>query len=339
MFGSSGASSGSGSPGFSGGSGGSNPGLSLGSGVVVNGVPVNQGPSNGIVIGSSTFQEAPAPQTVNINGETFTVLPSNAGVVAPGGLTIPPAPGITAGPSLTLGSGTFSVNPTNPSQVIMDGSTIQIPAAGSTVFAISGTTYTVEPTAIISGSSTIPLPPAAGPAATFSAETVDGLTFDLGSTLAVISGTTAAIGFGAPSSTLTVGTETITAGPEGLIFPDTTVAPLPSTEVVDGITFGLQPTDVVISGTTYDFDRPTTLVLGTETVIIGTDGVVLPHTTLDLITSSTLPTLTQVAPKETAATSPKASPTNGADGGPKPRGSIKIYWFLLATFVAVLGLP
>ena len=316
--------------------GGSGPSLGN-NGAVVNNVPVNQGQGNDIIIGGSTFQAAPTPRPVTVNGQTFTILPSNAGVVAPGGMTIPAAPAVTPGPSLNLGSQTFSINPSNPSQVIIDGSTVNLPTAGSTLLTISGTTFTLNPTAIVAGSSTVPLPVlTAAPA--FSAETVDGIPFDLGSTLAVIDGHTVAIGPGATSTTIVVGSETIIAGPNGLIFPHTTVEPLPSIEVIDGITFGLQPTDVVISGTTYPFAHPTTLVLGgTETVVIGTDGVVVEGSTLSLggsMTSTPAPSPTKGVSKASATGARPTASTGAAAAGP----AVHIYGGVLGIFVAAVGL-
>ena len=321
----------------SGGSGGSSGGSAPGNpGAIVNNVPVGPGQSGEIVIGGSTYQAAPTSRIVTANGQTFTILPSNGGVVAPGGMTIPAsAPIITPGPSFILGSQPVSINPSNPSQVVVDGSTINIPSSGSTVFAISGTTFTLGPSAIIEGTSTIALAvPTAPP--TFTAETVDGIPFDIGSTLAIINGQTVTIGPGATLTTLTIGSETITAGPDGLIFPGTTVEPLPTTEVVDGITFGLQPSDVVISGTTYPFDHPTTLVLGPETIVIGTGGVIVEgSTTMTLegfTTTIAAPSLTQGVSKVSATA--KATTTTGA----ATHFPVQAYGGLLGVLVAVVGL-
>ena len=52
---------------------------------------------------------------------------------------------------------------------------------------------------------------------------------------------------------------------------------------VDGLTFTVEPTDVIIGGSTYPIGIgavPTTIVIGNETISIGPGGVGLPSTTI-----------------------------------------------------------
>lgn len=329
-------------PGSGGGSsGGSSPGSasgpSLGDGAVVNGIPVSQGSSSDIVIGRSTFHPTSTPTAAVINGQTFTILPSNAGVVAPGGITIPASPPlITPAPSFPSG---IELNPSNPNQVLIDGTPISIPSSGSTIVTISGTAYALNPTdLIIGGSSTLAFSSLSTSLAgdIFSAETIDGIAFDIGSTLAVIDGQTILIGPGAPTSTLVVGSETIIAGPNGLIFPDTTAAPLPTQGVVDGLTLGLEPSAVVISGTTYGFARPTTLTLGSDTVVIGTGGVNVDGKTVEPEGSTAgLPSLTQV-PGPMGTAQAKATPTSGA-ARPSLKDGVGIYGVVILVLIGGLA--
>jgi hypothetical protein len=96
----------------------------------------------------------------------------------------------------------------------------------------------------------------------------------------------------------------LTLGPQGIIFPSTTVMPLvPSyagmpyfseatgeTISADGAFFSFGPTNVVIDGTTYPYITPTDVVVGggQATVSIGPDGL---HLIASPATSQAQPTI------------------------------------------------
>ncbi|KAI4134898.1 MAG: hypothetical protein LQ347_001134 [Umbilicaria vellea] len=235
------------------------------------------------VISGKTYAIGPgaAPKTVVFGTETISLGPGGVGLPA---TTIPPY-----------------YPPTVPSPVVVDGLTFLIDA---TQAVISGKTYAIGPGAapktVVFGTETISLgPDGVGlPATTIppyypptvpSPVVVDGLTFSIDATQAIISGTTYAIGPGAASKTVVFGTETISLGPGGVGLPMTTLVPpaLPSVAptpiTADGLTFSIEPSDVVIGGSTYAIGRgaPTeTLVVSGETVVIGPGGVALPTTTI-----------------------------------------------------------
>ena len=298
---------GGGNNGGSGGISGATNGHALGA--VVNNIPVVAGPSD-VVIGGTTFNGI-APTSVTVGSDIFTVLPTHGGVVLPGGMTItPPQSLATPAPSNIQMSGyAVTYNLAIPGKIEVAGSTYQLPMQGSSTIVIGGSTMTLMPNAIVDGTSTAALPTTAGPAMPqYTALTVDGIPFDIGTGVAVVDGHTVQVGAGAPTSTFMVGSETIIAGPDGLSFPHTTVAPLgasPMPVTADGMVFSTEPSDVVISGTTYFFSHATTVVIGTETISIGPSGVGLATTTI-------APSLTaSIAPPSSTTIPEKSAPTNG----------------------------
>ena len=107
----------------------------------------------------------------------------------------------------------------------------------------------------------------------------------------MFSGRTFTFGPGSVPFTTTINGQIVTIGPKGIGFAGTTAA-LPratggggtsSIVTADGLTFTVEPTDVVINGKTYAIGpgaTPTTIVVGTETISIGPGGVGLPTTTI-----------------------------------------------------------
>ena len=209
----------------------SNPGVGSGQGPelspigpqsagIVNSVPVSMIDGGKVVIGGTTFDGlAPTTNVQTIGGQTFSILPSGHGVVAPGGMVI------------VASTAAMTAAPSAPS---------------------------------------------------FNAMTIGSIGLDIGTDLGIVGGHTFHVGPGAPETAITIGSDTIRAGPGGLMFASTTIAPLAPliTTTIDGIAFTIGPDFVVMSGQTYSFASPTAVDMGTETVSIGTDGIILPSTTI-----------------------------------------------------------
>ena len=263
-------------------------------GAIVNNIPVVVGPSN-VVVGGATFTGA-SPTQITIAGETFSLLPSHGGIIIPGGMTVAaPSSMITPPPSsMRVGGYPLNFDPAVSGQIEVAGSTYQLPSQGSSVVVAGGATLTLKPNQVIDSTTTAYLPSATSPEMPqFTALTVDGVSFNVGSSMAVIDGHTLEIGEAAPTSTLVIGTETIIAGPNGLSFPHTTIAPLGSSltpVTADVMVFSMGPDDVVISGTTYFFSKPTAVTVGSETISIGPSGVGLATTIIAASTSTTIST-------------------------------------------------
>ena len=307
------------------------------SGAVVNNVPVAAGPSQ-ILIGSKTFPaDSLSTHVEAVYGQTFTILPSNRGVIAPGGVTVSAAPNgvATPEPIFTMADVPFAGVPFHPGKLRAGSSLLQLPSAGQSVLTISGHTFTLSPSEIIGGDSTVTVPPV--PAATlphFKAETVNNVPIDVGANVAIIGSLTIPIGLGASPTTFVVSGETVMAASDGLRFPgaSTTVATLPPSSIASagGITFAIEPSAVVVSGTTYFFSHPTEVMVGTETVSIGPEGVIMPSTTIHPISITQGPTFatattvitssaaqSEASDKEegiatSGASTASASPTNAA---------------------------
>ena len=113
---------------------------------------------------------------------------------------------------------------------------------------------------------------------TASLVTLDGLTFSVDASQAVISGTTYSLDNADTPSTLVVGSKAYTFGPNG-INAEPTLSPI----TVNGLTFSMDASEAVISGTTFSVGpdaSPTIVTLGNHTVSAGPGGVGLPSTTI-----------------------------------------------------------
>jgi hypothetical protein len=208
----------------------------------------------------------------------------------------------TAAPSpVTAGGLTFSVG---ASQAIISGTTYAIGngAGSSKTVRVGSQTVVIGSSGIILPSTTVdPLKITAAPIAP-EVITAAGLTFTIGPTIAIISGSTYIIGPGASSTTVVIGGKTISIGSNGIGLASTTIAPEPNFSVltVGGLTFSVDSTEAILKGTTYKIGKgastETTVVAG-ETVSIGPSGVGLQSTT---IPPETAPTGTNVVQGDAA---------------------------------------
>ena len=247
--------------------------------ITVNNVPIVIR-SDYVVIDGQTISPGLFTTSVVYNGQTFTVNPSQ--LVAPG--TTISRPSVVASNTLsavTAGGLTFSVDST---AAVISGTTFAIGANAAPVTEVIGSqTVSFGPNGVGFASTTVPVPG-------LSQVTAGGLTFSVGSTVAVISGTTYTIGAAASPTTAVIGGQTVSFGPNGVGFASTTV-PVPGLSQVTagGLTFSVGSTVAVISGTTYTIGAaasPTTAVIGGQTVSFGPNGVGFASTTVPAATSS-----------------------------------------------------
>lgn len=219
---------------------------------------------------------------VTINGITFSVDKSQAiisGTTYSLGQTKPSS-------TLVIGSQTFILGPNGPSakaalsSFTVDGLTFSMDESQAIT---SGTRYTLEHTqsssTLVGDGRTIILDPHGISAeATFSSFTADGPTFSMDESQAIISGTTYTLEHTQSSSTLISDGRTFILGPHG-ISVKATLSPY----TAKGLTFSMDATEAIISGTTFSIGpgaSSTTVVLGNETVSIGPSGVGLASTTI-----------------------------------------------------------
>lgn len=235
------------------------------------------------------------------------------------------------------------------SSVYIGGSNIALPTGTSrALVTIAGQTFTVAPSAIVAGSSTLTLhrPESISyspvQAATLAASTIthDGITVTVEPTAAVISGRTFTIGLNAPEATTVINSQTITFNSNGIIFPSVgagaqstnangvvfpasgspttyrpalTTAPAYIITTLGRLTFSIDSSEAIISGTTYrigagSLNSMTTTVLDGTTLVFGPSGVVLPHSTT---LKPTAPQLTGAETSASAATRVVESSSSG----------------------------
>jgi hypothetical protein len=250
------------------------------------------------IAGGLTLTEVGATLGI-ISGTTFTVGPGATSTVAVINGEI-----ISAGPSALIGASTTLTYPLiNPTHTVaIEG--ITFTEIGSSLAVFDGTTFTFGPGAVptshfhngetisiggegIGFASTtftgIPQTP------TTQAVTAGGITFsEIGSTLAVIDGTTFNFGPRAKPTSLTVNGQSISIGPGGIGFASTTftgIAQIPTTQAITagGVTFSeVGSTLAVIDGTTFTFGpgaQPTSHTFNGQTISIGPQGIGFATTT------------------------------------------------------------
>ena len=237
--------------------------------------------SSDVVLDSRTQNIQPnmIPITTTVDGQTIKIGPQ--GVEIPG--TIVPMPtSSTSYAVVTEGSLTISVA---PSAVVIRGSTFAIGPDTPATMVVNGQTLSVGPDVIRIAGTTVPLPTMTSQEAP-ARVTADGLTFSVGPSDAFIDGTAYAIGSGAIPKTITVGSERLIVGSKGVVLPSTTIAPEPTPSAVattDGVTISADATEAIINGTTYAIGSDAiakTVTLGSETIGLGTKGIVLPSSTI-----------------------------------------------------------
>ena len=211
------------------------------------------GPSPAANKGTSGAGVAPKPTAVNVNGVPVVVLPSSSGVV-------------------------------------IGGQVISVPQSGSSTKVVAnGNTFTLDDSTIIGPGTTIAFA-ADNAVASPTPVTVDGLTFKVGATQAIISGKIYAIGAGAPTTTLTIGGQTLVVGPSGVAVPGQTIAPAkvsagPSGSVVSagGVTITYDNTEAIVGSTTYRIGQgasQTFITVDGKTISLGPSGVGLASSTI-----------------------------------------------------------
>ena len=247
---------------------------------------VTLGPS-AAVIGSKTFSFLPgiAPQTFEDHGQNVTVGPQGVNF---GAVTIP-VPSNTPHYSVIIQNHvTFSVA---PSEAIVGGLHVLNVQPGMVPITtiVDGQTVNIGAKGVGFAATTIPLPT---PQPSFSITEEGGLTFSVAPSEAVIDGSTYHIMPNSPSTTKIIDGQTIEIGPSGIQVKGSTVN-LPSVEnglsniqaTADGISFSVGATNAVVGGTTYPVGfgaSAQTVIVGSETIKLGTEGVVFPAATLGM---------------------------------------------------------
>ena len=260
-----------------------------------------------VVVGGHTniIHSDMTPITTIVNGHTVNIGLKGVGLA---GTTIPfPAPK----PSFSIttrGDITFSVA---PSEIVVKDKTYSVASNKAPVTtAIDGQRLTIGPKGIHIEGTTVNLPAIK----TLMRVTAAGVALLVGATDAVISGTTYAIGSGAPFQTVVLGSQTIGIGSAGIEFQSTTIAPeqTPVAVTAGGLTFSIESTQAVVNGTTYAIGSGAaarTIVKGSTTIRLGTNGVELPSTTIRPWSNAT-----QTGPSSFLATSDAFSASTAIRG-------------------------
>lgn len=230
-----------------------------------------------------------------------SVLPEVASGLKPASQPQPVSAAATGAPAAVLSPKKSDRVPSNsgpaisvaPPKVIIGSQTVPIPTGSkvNTVY-VSGHTYSVQSNQVVGPETTVPIGSfnighaiTAAAAPSLVTETVDGVTFEIGATQAIISSQTYRIGPGAnPTSTVLGGGQTVSFGQNGVGFPPSiTIPPLSpasaSVITASGLVITLDSSQAVISGTTYDIgsgSSPRTTVIGGQTISLGPSGLGIP---------------------------------------------------------------
>ena len=213
----------------------------------------------------------------------------------------------TVGFSTSWGIATPTVNLVNgvpvqvgASSVFIGGQMLALPSVGSTALVtVNGQTITVAPNMVMGGSDSLTIQRSESVssqkifAAPLAASTItyNGIVVTIEPDNAILSGHTFRIGINAPATTTIASGQTITFNSDGVIFPSTTFNPAITTgpayvvTTVGKLTFSVDMSEAIVSGTTYRIgigamNPATTKVIDGTTIVFGSSGIVVASTTI-----------------------------------------------------------
>ncbi|MCJ1291134.1 hypothetical protein MMC34_002677 [Xylographa carneopallida] len=181
-----------------------------------------------------------------------------------------------------------------PSAIIIGTQTFAPPPA-PTPITIAGQTFTLAPSVVLAPSGLIlplPAPIPTTPAPTALTTTIADLPLTLYASSAVLGAETYVFAPGTPPLTTTIGGQVLTLNPSGIVFPSTTLFPLPlpaptispqATALPALSPLLLNPTLALLAGVTIPIgpNAPlTTLTLDGQPLTAGPGGLILPSTTI-----------------------------------------------------------
>ncbi len=230
----------------------------------------------------------PAPGSSPGNNNQGNPAPANPAVIISNILKLTTGLGHAPPPTPTGQPGQNIPVLIGPSDVVIGNQVVPMPSASdqAKVVVVNGQSYTVAATQVVGPSTTIPLSAGGGSLGASSVPIVVGdvPVVVVGTSQAVISGQTYAIGPSAKPTTIVVNGQTISIGSGGVGLLSTTVMGSAfSSTAIGGVNVGVGASQAVISGTTYNIGpsaTPTTIVLNGQTISIGSGGVGFASTTL-----------------------------------------------------------
>ncbi|TVY27284.1 hypothetical protein LHYA1_G003390 [Lachnellula hyalina] len=244
------------------------------------------------------------PVVVTQDGQVFTVNPSQ--VLA--GSTTLEIPAINTGGILASSASPLSATPStingvpvqlSPSCAIVDGETYSIGAgAPETTVVANKQTISIGPGGLGFASTTVAPPPALASNFVIMNPTIFSV---VGSSIAVIKGTTFTYGPGIAAETDVLDGETITIGPNGVFYDSTTLGGTAhATGTQLGVAGGVSITEVgstlaVISSITFTVGpgaTPSTTAINDHTIIVGSNGLGVDGTTISSPFNPTTQTVT-----------------------------------------------
>lgn len=278
--------------------------------VTEGGLTLSLAPSKVVLSGhTNEVQSGMSPIKTIIDGQTINIGPHGVGL---GTVTIPLPTPESSYQVVTDGDLTFSIA---SSEAVIKGSTFAIGPDVPATMAVDGRMFSIGPQRIHFPGTTIDLPSMTNryePGAV----TAEGLTFFIGPTNVIIDSSDYPIGKGASAETIMVASHTIRLGADGIMLPSTTIPPeqIPSAITADGLIFSVDLSQAIINGSTYQIGNGAmamTAVAGSQTMKLGTNGIVLPSTTIVPWSNMTKPAFNPV-PGRTGASG--ATPPTGLPG-------------------------
>ena len=273
---------------------------------------VSLGPSAVVIDGhTASITYNASPFTTEIEGQVFTI--GANGVVHDGTTISLPSPTPTyqvlihgdltvslAGSSAVISGSTFAIGPNLPATMVVDGQT-----------------FSINPGGVEFPATTVALPTPTH-SENYKINIADGLTFSVGLTDVIVDGKTYAIGPNAPFHTITVGSESVKFGPNGIILPDTTIAPeqTPISIIADGAIVSADASEAVINGHTYQIGSGAmqlTVIDDGVTLTVGPSGIILPAATI--VPSGMMTASATMISGGSVGAAPTAKPT-GLSGSP-----------------------
>jgi len=251
-----------------------------------------------VVIGGETFPTGATPTTLAIDGQTFSINPSQ--IIAPGiTLDISRPASVVAAPSPPTVASVFLAITSNG--VLISGQTF---TAGSspTSTVINGQIFAINPSQRIALGTATTNPSSAPTVVAPNSLTIANIPIAIQSNNVVINGQTFSAGSSLNSTVInghmfTINPSQVIAAGTTIDIPSASAVATLSAVTAGGFAFSVAPNVALISGTTYSIGKdasPTTKVIGDKTVSFGPNGVGFE--------SATVPALGVASPSPSAVT-------------------------------------
>lgn len=304
---------------------------------------------------SPTYTITAGPTAVVINTQTYTVQPGSSSTVTVGDGGV-----FTIGPSAIVGEGASINRPPpaqGPSSSVLDGipvtsagpnlqiggGTFAIPTSVGNTVQINGKAVTINPTGVtIGGDSMGFMRPAASDVIVAGGEMLTAI----GRSVVVLHSITFTYGSGIPPVVQVINGDTVAIEPTGVLVHGSTLGGVSANpteteyEIIGGATIAkIPPSMVIVNGETYAVGpgaNMRTIVVGDQTITMGPIGLIMASTTMRFPFDASI--TTTVAGRATGVSMPQETGKGEEDAAYSLRPDVRVGLTCLCVVLGILVL-